>query len=66
MKEKLSKTIPIRIADTTLESVKGCAQKLDLSEQDTFRLLIKIGLVCLEKTGFDLPKQIAEKALAKK
>lgn len=66
MKEKLTKTIPVRITGSTLESVKDCAQKLDLSEQDTFRLLLKIGIVCLEKTGFDLPKQIVEKALAKK
>ena len=63
--EKLRKTIPVRLTDSTLAEVKAAADKLSLSEQDTFRMLISIGLVCLEKTGYDLPKQIAERALKK-
>ena len=63
--EKLRKTVPVRLTDTMLGEVKNAAKKLSLSEQDAFRMLIAIGLVCLEKTGYDLPRQIAEKALSK-
>ena len=63
--EKLRKTVPVRLTDTMLDEVKRAARKLSLSEQDAFRMLIAIGLVCLEKTGYYLPEHIAEKALSK-
>lgn len=63
--EKLRKTVPIRVNDSLLSHVNSAAEKLDISQQDAFRMLIRIGLACLEKTGYDLPKQIAEKALKK-
>lgn len=61
-KEKLRTTIPVK---TMLSEVKDAVPKLSLSEQDAFRMLIAIGLVCLEKTGYNLPEQITEKALKK-
>lgn len=48
-----------------LSEVKDAAQKFSLSEQDAFRMIIAISLVCLEKTGYNLSEQIAEKALKK-
>ena len=62
-KEKLRTTIPVRLTDSMLSSVKTAAEKLNLSEQDTFRFLSAVGLVCLQKSGYDLPAQIADKAL---
>lgn len=62
-KEKLRVSLPIRISDTMHLKVKDAAEKLNLSEQDTFRFLIAVGLVCLKKSGYDLPAQIADKAL---
>lgn len=63
--EKLRKTIPVRVNDSLLFEINEAAERLEISQQDAFRLLIKVGLACLEKTGYDLPKQIAEKALKK-
>ena len=63
--EKLRKTVPIRVNDSLVSRVNSAAEKLDISQQDAFRILIRIGLACLEKTGYNIPEQIAEKALKK-
>ena len=63
--EKLRITIPVRMTDSLITEVKSSAQKLELSDQDTLRLLISIGLKVLNKTGYDLPEILADKALKK-
>ena len=61
--EKLRKTIPLRVNDSLLCEINEAAERLEISQQDAFRMLIKVGLACLKKTGYNLPEQIAERAL---
>lgn len=64
-KFKLSSPIPIRFDESVLAEIEKVSSIMKLSKQEIVRLTVAIGLVCLEKTGYDLPRQIAEKALSK-
>lgn len=64
-KFKLSEPIPVRFDEEVLAEIERISGVMKLSKQELIRFATSIGLVCLEKTGYDLPKQIAEKALKK-
>lgn len=65
-KEKLKRVIPIRFSESMIEDVKDCASSLGFNEQDTFRLLIGVGLNVFDKVGTDIPKLVSDKFLPKK
>lgn len=63
--EKLNKPVPIRMNESLIEDINVAADKLEYSQQETIRLLIRIGLACLEINGYNLPKHIAERVSKK-
>ncbi len=64
-KFKLSTPIPVRFAESSLKEINRVAEKMNLSVQELIRFSVSIGLACLEKNGYDIPEQIAERALKK-
>ena len=57
-----TKPIPIAVPLPLLEKIKKAAEVLGLSQQDTMRLAMRIGLADLEINGFDQGMIEAEQA----
>ena len=57
-----TKPIPIAIPLPLLDKIKRAAELLGLSQQDTMRLAMRIGLADLEINGFDQGMIEAEQA----
>jgi hypothetical protein len=58
-----SKPIPIRISDSLLKEIKATATALEMTDQDTMRFCMRLGLKILELSEFDVVTPVAEKAL---
>jgi len=58
-----SKPIPIRISDSLLKEIKATAAALEMTDQDTMRFCMRLGLKILELSEFDAVTPVAEKAL---
>jgi hypothetical protein len=61
-----SKPIPIRISDSLLKEIKEAAAALEMTDQDTMRFCMRLGLKILELTANDPITPVAEKALKTK
>jgi hypothetical protein len=61
-----SKPIPIRIPDSLLREIKATATALEMTDQDTMRFCMRLGLKILELTVNDPITPVAEKALKTK
>ena len=59
-----SKPIPIRLSDSLLKEIKRAAVSLEMTDQDTMRFCMRLGLKILELTEFDAVTPVAEKALS--
>jgi hypothetical protein len=57
-----SKPIPIRISDSLLKEIKATAAALEMTDQDTMRFCMRLGLKILELSEFDAVTPVAEKA----
>ena len=57
-----SKPIPIRLSDSLLKEIKKAAVSLEMTDQDTMRFCMRLGLKILELTEFDAVTPVAEKA----
>ncbi len=59
-----SKPIPIRLSDSLLKEIKRAAVSLEMTDQDTMRFCMRLGLKILELSEFDAVTPVAEKALS--
>jgi len=58
-----SKPIPIRISDSLLREIKVTAAAMEMTDQDTMRFIMRLGLKILELSEFDAVTPVAEKAI---
>ena len=58
-----SKPIPIRISDSLLREIKVTAAAMEMTDQDTMRFCMRLGLKILELSEFDAVTPVAEKAI---
>ena len=58
-----SKPIPIRLSDSLLRRIKKAAVSLEMTDQDTMRFCMRLGLKILELSEFDAVTPVAEKAI---
>ena len=61
-----SKPIPIRISYSLLKEIKATEVALEMTDQDTMRFCMRLGLKILELTANDPITPVAEKALKRK
>jgi hypothetical protein len=61
-----SKPIPIRISDSLLKDIKETAAALEMTDQDTMRFCMRLGLKILEINANDPVTPVADKALKTK
>jgi len=61
----VSKPIPIRISYSLLKEIKATAVALEMTDQDTIRFCMRLGLKILDITANDPITPVAEKALKK-
>ena len=59
-----SKPIPIRISYSLLKEIKATAVALEMTDQETMRFCMRLGIKILELTEFDAVTPVAEKALS--
>ena len=57
-----SKPSPIRVSDSLLKEIKRAAVSLEMTDQDTMRFCMRLGLKILELSEFDAVTPVAEKA----
>ena len=58
-----SKPIPIRISDSLLREIKVTAAAMEMTDQDTMRFCMRLGMKILELSEFDAVTPVAEKAI---
>jgi hypothetical protein len=58
----VSASFPIRMSPSLKKQLTATAAKLEMSEQQTARLLFKIGIAHLHRIDYDLPAAIVEKS----
>ncbi len=61
-----SKPIPVRISDSLLKEIKATAAALEMTDQDTMRFCMRLGLKILELSANDSVTPLAKKALETK
>ena len=58
-----SKPIPLRISTSVLKEIKATGKRLEMSDQETMRFCMRLGLKFIELSAFDTITTVVEKAL---
>ncbi|MEI6052072.1 MAG: hypothetical protein WCQ44_05170 [Opitutaceae bacterium] len=58
-----SKPIPLRISTSMLKEIKATGERLEMTDQETMRFCMRLGLKIIEMSAYDTITTVAEKAL---